>query len=148
MAYLEIQAGLAPTQLHHLPFRAHEEWYWTEFFGYLQAEPVRVHDPNYHEAWQFVDGVLKMHLTAAEMAQVEQNCREQADIPSRIILQEGTGWGALEMARRERDGDLDCIPPAFVFPMSTLGERTNPLAAFAGRRFLPPQSRVKNQVNG
>jgi tetratricopeptide (TPR) repeat protein len=42
-------------------------------------------------------------------------------VHSRDILHLGSGWGALEMVRRSREGSLANVPPAFVFPEATLG---------------------------
>uniref|UniRef100_UPI000AA09FD9 DUF5107 domain-containing protein n=1 Tax=Kitasatospora sp. MY 5-36 TaxID=1678027 RepID=UPI000AA09FD9 len=42
-AYLEIQAGLARTQLEHLAMPAGATWSWTEAYGLLQADPTAVH---------------------------------------------------------------------------------------------------------
>ncbi len=41
MAYLEIQAGLAPTQLHGLVMPGKTAWDWTEVFGALQVDTKR-----------------------------------------------------------------------------------------------------------
>jgi tetratricopeptide (TPR) repeat protein len=136
MAYLEIQAGLAPTQLHHLPFAAGEGWHWTEFFGYLQADPVQVHDPNYSAAWRAVDAVLKQRISAEQMAVIEQGCLERSKQHSSIILQHGSGWGALEQARA---GQRDNLPEAFYFPAASLGPEQAPWLALLNQDCLPAQ---------
>ncbi|HEY9078185.1 MAG TPA: DUF5107 domain-containing protein [Anaerolineaceae bacterium] len=121
MAYLEIQAGLAPTQLHHLPFAAGEVLHWTEFFGYLQADPVKVHDPCYDSAWRAVDAVLKTRLDAAQIARIEAGCLSRADQTPAVILNQASGWGALEMMRRSHSSAPDGTGfPAFSFPADTL----------------------------
>lgn len=121
LSYLEIQAGLAPTQLHHLPFAAGEEWDWTELFGFHQADPAQVHNPDYRSAWRAVDATLKQRITPTALAEIETGCRGRAARPACEILQNGSGWGALELARRAQDRTLERIPPAFVFPPATLG---------------------------
>ena len=40
-AYVELQGGLARTQLESLPMPARTEWAWTEAFGLLEADPRR-----------------------------------------------------------------------------------------------------------
>lgn len=116
MAYLEIQAGLAPTQLHHLPFAAGESWHWTEFFGYMAADPNKVHNADYNAAWRSVDAVLKQRINAGQMAEIEQACLDLAEKHSTEILQIGSGWGALEMERRGRE-----VLNGFYFPEDSLG---------------------------
>ncbi len=121
MAYLEIQAGLAPTQLHHLPFAAGEAWHWTELFGYMAADPAQVHDPDYASAWRAVDVQLKRRITAAGLAEMEAACLARADQPAAELLQAGSGWGALECARRQKMAVKTEIPAGFSFPVETLG---------------------------
>ena len=45
-SYLEIQAGLARTQLEHLPLPAHERWSWLETYG-----PLQLADGSAHGDW-------------------------------------------------------------------------------------------------
>lgn len=131
MAYLEIQAGLAPTQLHHLPFAAGEAWHWTEFFGCMQANPAQVHDPNYAAAWRAVDAQLKQRITARQMAEIEQSCLQMSQRRSTTILHQGSGWGALEFLRA---GQRRNVPGAFYFPAASLGpEQERWLSLLQGR---------------
>jgi hypothetical protein len=119
--YIEIQAGLAPTQLHGLPIRCNAEMRWTETFGHLEADPAKVHGRDWSAAWQTVDTALKRQLPSRELARIEMEGKSLADHPAQAILHEGSGWGALELRRRARQRGLPAIPPAFVFPDSTLG---------------------------
>jgi hypothetical protein len=139
-SYLEIQAGLAPTQLHHLPFAAQEEWDWTEVFGYIQADSGKVHDPNYQAAWRAVDAVLKTRLNAADLNRIETECRANADQPPTQILQMGSGWGALEMARRNKNSDSEPFPKAFVFPPDSMGVEQARWVSLLENGYLPCQS--------
>jgi tetratricopeptide (TPR) repeat protein len=120
MNYLEIQAGLAPTQLHHLPFAAGAACDWTELFGYIEVAPARAHDPDYHAAWRAVDASLKQRVTAQGIQQIESACRANADQPPAMLLQAGSGWGALEAARRRWEGAGGDIPRAFDFPPESM----------------------------
>jgi hypothetical protein len=139
LSYLEIQAGLAPTQLHHLPFASGEEWDWTELFGFHQADPAQVHDPDYRHAWRAVDATLKQRITPTVLAEIEAGCRSRAAHPASEILQNGSGWGALELARRAQDRTLERIPPAFVFPPATLGpQQTRWLPLLQGEALAAP----------
>ncbi len=119
-AYIEIQAGLAPTQLHGLPMAGNSEWQWTELFGYIEADPVQVHGDDWTRSWQAVDAALKRRLPVGELATLEEECKRLSDRPSRTIVHEGSGWGALELRRRARQGGLSAVPPAFLFPDSTV----------------------------
>ena len=121
-AYTEIQAGLAPTQLHSLPFEAGGNRYWTEVFGYIKADPAKVHGADWETAWRTVDSTLKTRISAHDLAEIEGKCLLQADNPSNELFQTGSGWGALELARKSSQKNGFEIPATFVFPPATLGK--------------------------
>lgn len=98
-AYLEIQAGPAKTQMQHLPMPAQAHIEWLEAYGYLQADPVKVHSDDWHEACRCVDTALESVLPRKFMEQeLDRLSAELAQ--SAKIVRTGTGWGALELARR------------------------------------------------
>ncbi len=117
-AYIEIQAGLAPTQVHGLIMPAHSAWDWTQVFGYLEADPAGVHSPDWERAIETVDAELKARIPPQKLFELERTCRSRADIPAHELLQTGSGWGALEVKRREKDPHAWPMPAAFVFPQS------------------------------
>ncbi len=139
-AYIEIQAGLAPTQVHGLPMPPHTAWDWTEVFGELRADPGRVHSPDWPAAWKAVEAALHERLSPATLYQVESGCRALADQPPREILQAGSGWGALELLRRQASAPggepLLAHAPA-CFPPSTLGAEQAPWLALLETGALP-----------
>ncbi len=118
--YIEIQAGLAPTQLHGLNMPAHADWHWTQVFGFFQGDPERVHAPEWETAWRSVDAALKSRIDAQELSQMDELYGERSDIPSTEILYSGSGWGALELERRIGRNEPP-VPSSFVFPKTTLG---------------------------
>lgn len=120
-AYLEIQAGLAPTQLHGLTMPARTTWDWTQVFGYLEADPARVHGADWQAACGAVETALRQRLPAEKLAGLEMTCRKLADRPAVEILQYGAGWGALEIRRRSVQTAAAAVPAAFEFPGETLG---------------------------
>jgi hypothetical protein len=116
-AYLEIQAGLAPTQVHGLPMPGRTTWDWTQAFGYLEADPAKVHSPDWEIAWRTVDSALRSGLPGPVLSGLEKTCRELAGEVPDEILHDGSGWGALEAERRAGEG----VPAGLVFPASSLG---------------------------
>ncbi|MFD5432667.1 DUF5107 domain-containing protein [Kitasatospora sp. NPDC127067] len=93
-AYLEIQAGLARTQLEHLPMPAGATWSWTEAYGLLQADPTAVHgswDAAREAAGEALDRLLPpLELERADARAGEFGAPEE-------VLSEGGGWAALEI---------------------------------------------------
>ncbi|MCX5758261.1 MAG: DUF5107 domain-containing protein, partial [Candidatus Hydrogenedentes bacterium] len=115
-AYLEIQAGLARTQLECLPMPARAEWTWLEAYGLLKTDPTPVHGSDYAAAWNAVDaaieGILPRVSVDAFYAKTEDTARRAPE----TILHRGSGWGALERKRVARQGVADPVPPEWVFP--------------------------------
>lgn len=119
--YIEIQAGLAPTQLHGLNMPARTVWDWTQIFGFCQADPSKVHSVYWNEAWQSVDSTLRAVMPPASLLNLETACRERADNLPKEVLSHASGWGALELERRVHTTGAVPVPAAFVFPESTMG---------------------------
>ncbi|MFJ8045983.1 DUF5107 domain-containing protein [Kitasatospora sp. NPDC096147] len=93
--YLEIQAGLARTQLEHLPMPPGATWTWTEAYGLLEVDPAAAHgswDLARTAADQALDRLLPAEgLDAAEAEAARFGAPEE-------MLTEGQSWAALEIA--------------------------------------------------
>jgi tetratricopeptide (TPR) repeat protein len=104
-AYIEIQAGLARTQLECLPMPAGAEWAWLEAYGLLRADPAAVHGADWERAWRAadarLDGLISQPALDAEFARTA----EYIDRPPEEVVQRGSGWGALELRRQARDSE-------------------------------------------
>jgi hypothetical protein len=95
--YLEIQAGLARTQLEHLPLPAGERWSWLETYGPLQLTADAAHG----------DWSSAVAATTAELSRDDAWFADQGRIGHELVdrpigdrLQRASGWGALEVRRR------------------------------------------------
>lgn len=138
-AYLEIQTGLAPSQLHGLPMAANSTLDWTQAFGYLEADPVQVHGPDWDVSCQAVQSALEMKLSSRQLASFQDTFRSQADRPSSQLLSAGSGWGAVELARRGRAGNEMPLPASFAFPPETVGPEQQKWLALLNEGSLPAQ---------
>jgi hypothetical protein len=119
-AYLEIQAGLAPTQIHGMIMPAKSQWSWMQAFGHLAADPVKIHGSDWPAAWQTAETALWQKLTPARLNQIQADCHSLADTEPLAVLNAGSGWGALEKRRRTAANESS-IPNAFAFPHATIG---------------------------
>jgi Domain of unknown function (DUF5107) len=137
--YIEIQAGLAPTQLHGLNMPARADWHWTQIFGLLQADAERVHAPDWDTAWHSVDSRVRSSVTPQKMRAMDEIYGERSNIPATSILQSASGWGALELVRRSSRTEPP-VPPSFVFPQDTLGTEQAKWLALLHAGCLPEQS--------
>ncbi|GAA4532411.1 DUF5107 domain-containing protein [Amycolatopsis samaneae] len=115
--YLEIQAGLARTQLEHLRLPAGESWDWLEAYGPVVADPSTVHGREWTVA---TDAVERGLLSASAVDEYHAAWRGIADAPPSAMLHEGSGWGALELRRMTAD------LPGTPFPPSSLGPEQRP----------------------
>jgi tetratricopeptide (TPR) repeat protein len=136
-AYIEIQAGLARTQLESVPMPAKMHWTWTEAFGLLQADPAKVHSSDWSEAWRSAESALNDVLPQEHL----DNLHEELDkvtkrIPTEIIAV-GSGWGALERLRIAVQGQEDRIPHELVFDKSTISVDQLPWLNLLENGYLP-----------
>jgi len=114
-AYLEIQAGLARTQLESIPMPANTAWTWTEAFGLLEADARKVHAPEWNAAWRAAQTALDTVLP-----QNQVDAFDAAAVASTIqapdeILARGSGWGALERRRLAARKKTDRLPAELSF---------------------------------
>ncbi|MBE1498195.1 hypothetical protein H4696_005295 [Amycolatopsis lexingtonensis] len=114
--YLEIQAGLARTQLEHLRLPPGEEWDWLEAYGPVTADPAAVHGEDWGAATDAVAGLP----SAAVLDARHRAWRGIADTEPGGLLATGSGWGALETQRM-----VACLPGT-PFPKETLGPEQQP----------------------
>lgn len=125
VAYLEIQAGLAPTQLHGVDMPVGAVWDWTQAFGGSRIEPQDAHDKDWFRAKSLVEGRIQSIISEKEIYYKEDLFKNNADIMPQDILHMGPGWGALEFQRMFA-GNENNIPLGFSFPLSTIGEEQYP----------------------
>ncbi|GAA2774733.1 DUF5107 domain-containing protein [Kitasatospora cinereorecta] len=106
--YLEIQAGLAATQLEHLPLPGRTTWSWTEAYGPLTDRAA------VDGAWS--EAVARIDRTVRELP--FDPAPTPDDRPMEPLF-EASGWGALE----QRAGALPQLPG---LPFPAPGEEQRP----------------------
>lgn len=125
-AYIEIQAGLGRIQAGCLPMPAHAEWSWTEAYGLLAGDPQTLHSPDWSIARNAAEQGMESLLSARDLESWHQTSAATATLPPSEILHTGSGWGALERLRGERQGAHCYLPPEMEFPLSSLGAEQQP----------------------
>lgn len=128
-AYLETQAGLARTQLEHLPMPAGAEWEWLEAYGLMEAEAPAVHGADWALARETIESKLEDLIPRRDLDAELERGRLVADQPMDEVFHTGSGWGALEAARRKASGEPPFSSEALDFPESSLGEQQAPWLA-------------------
>lgn len=94
--YLEIQAGLAHTQLEHLPMEPGATISWLEAYGAIKADPTIVHDPDWEKAWAEVDTELEKACPRDTVEAWLKRCEKELDGKNGELKQYGPGWACLE----------------------------------------------------
>ena len=91
-AYIEIQAGLAHTQLEHIPMKSGETWEWTEAYIMLEGEPEIFHG-DYKAAVSYISAYLNDSVGDPEKMYFPSD----EDVTQRVRLNVmASGWGWLE----------------------------------------------------
>ncbi|MET7341115.1 DUF5107 domain-containing protein [Streptomyces sp. NPDC087866] len=118
--YAEIQAGLARTQLEHVPLEPGAEFSWLESYGPLAADPATVHGDDWAAARAETERRLAAALPRADVDAAYTAWRAHADTEPGERLATGSGWGALEVRRGRYE------LPGTPFTDDTLGEEQEP----------------------
>ncbi len=134
--YAEIQAGLAQTQFEHLVMPAGAEWAWVEAYGNGHLDRDNSHGTDWDAAVAHAGERLEQLLPHEELEAMLPGAIRDADIPPSKILVQGSGWGALERARRHKNGKawVDESGTPFV-DGSVTGEQAPWLALLQGTTF-------------
>ncbi|SDT41239.1 hypothetical protein SAMN04488543_4235 [Friedmanniella luteola] len=125
-AYLEIQAGVARTQLEHVPLPARTRWSWLETYGPLQVDAAAAHAPDWSVGAAAVERALEASAPQAWLDAAAAGAAALVDRPPVEVLHTGSGWGALERHRRVADGEPPLDLPGTPFPDATLGPEQRP----------------------
>ncbi|HET9127973.1 MAG TPA: DUF5107 domain-containing protein [Propionibacteriaceae bacterium] len=137
--YLEIQAGLATTQLEHLPLPAGETWEWTEAYG--AVSPGAPAQGDWHTAVDAgraaIDAMIDPHRLEREHTDFAAIRDHQP-----TVVATGSGWGALQVAAGSRLG------AGTPFPEDTLGPDQRPWLDLATGAGLPDAGDVPSAVTG
>ncbi len=121
--YIEIQAGLARTQLEHLRMPAGAEWSWLEGYGLVETDSAAAHGSDWGQARQAVEQGIKQLIAPDEFDAIYEQYRTVAERPPAEMLHHGTGWGTLERKRRARSGEANFAPASMPFEDAALGEQ-------------------------
>ena len=118
--YIELQAGLARTQMEHLPMPAKTNWTWLEAYGLAQTDPSRVHGNDWSTAVAAVQQSIDQQAAITDLEHREQQATQWLDTPPEKIIQTASGWGALEQQRRQIKSIPSATPAGIQFPQSSL----------------------------
>ena len=119
--YYEIQAGLAKTQLEHLPMSPYSVWEWTELYGAVQTSPKDCFSEDWARATGSVQNALGAILGGSVAEQANAIFAPYKNAKTVEIKQYGSGWGYL----KNRENELCGLPPVSTlveFPKCSIQE--------------------------
>ncbi|MBQ3871058.1 MAG: DUF5107 domain-containing protein [Clostridia bacterium] len=121
--YIEIQAGIARSQMHDRPFPKNSVIEWTQCFGGAFIEPDKIHGVSLDKADEAFSGTIDGLISEETLLYRDAGYRRSADIAvtERDILHRASGWGALENMRREKCAESK-LPDTAYFPSDSVSD--------------------------
>ncbi|WBW98895.1 DUF5107 domain-containing protein [Oceanirhabdus sp. W0125-5] len=118
--YVEIQAGIYPTQLHSETLSSQEEISFMQIFGAFEVdEPNKIYD-KYDKANDYVKYEVFKRTSNKQLEELELKMKNNSILSIRELLNIGNGWGYLELHRLKRENT-----PFNIESMSFVEESTN-----------------------
>lgn len=99
--YVEIQAGLARTQLEHIPMKDGETWSWVEAYGAVSGGE-KAHSEDWDTAVKAIADALESDF-GGSVSTLLANAKDTACTEAEMF-QLGSGWGVLDEYRRKETG--------------------------------------------
>jgi hypothetical protein len=138
--YVELQAGIARSQLHDKKFPANSTYEWTQCFSGVKLSPEKLHAEDYHAACAYFGAALDERLSEDALHALDARLRAVADLPVREeqLVHTGSGFGALEILRMQQMKD-GIVPGNLCFPRHTIGRAEYPWYHLLTEGVLPPE---------
>lgn len=100
--YLEVQAGLAPSQLHGYIIGKNSEISFTQVFGGMFVDKdVDYVNTNYQEACKSIENVVYEKINTERLLQMNEQFALYKDVKPTTVLYRGTEFGALELEKNK-----------------------------------------------
>ena len=114
--YLEIQAGITPTQLQTKVLPAGASFSWTECIMGIDTEPTQSLKGEYQDAVSTTEALLNTNLPQADFDAVDALMTSFENLPVGEVLHHGYAWGTLV---EKRDGKKLSDTLLFDAPLGT-----------------------------
>lgn len=118
--YIELQAGLFPTQIHGGDAGPKESVHFTQAFGGASV-PTDCYYGDWETGCKASYNVLEKELPYVKLERMDGWFQTMRTISPEEILFRGSGWGALEELR-----EPGITPPGLFFPQESIGNAERP----------------------
>ncbi|MDF2684958.1 MAG: hypothetical protein K0S55_139 [Clostridia bacterium] len=122
--YVEVQGGMAPTQVHGLSMPAETTWDFIQAFGETTVDIDSAYNKDWEKARKKVEKRLRRSINSGKLYKMQDKCRKLALRTPVNILNTGSGWGALEQTRLQKHALS--IPKGFYFPQASISSEQLP----------------------
>jgi hypothetical protein len=141
--YLEVQAGLAPSQLHTGLIAPYGTVDFVQAFTGLSLDPASVSREDYRAACAHGEERVAAEIGPSVLEAALERGRSRAGAEVAKILAQGSGWGALECRARPApmpSAKKGCgyPPPGLSFPPESIGPGEKPWLDLINQGALPP----------
>lgn len=122
--YFEIQAGLAPSQLHGITMPKDTVWEFTQCFGSVDIDCDKAYDESWYTSRDYIESTIYSQLSETELFDIDKKYKKLAHVTPTEILTKADGWGALEIKRLAAKGIS--VTSSMIFDDSTLSNKQLP----------------------
>ncbi|HHV12486.1 MAG TPA: DUF5107 domain-containing protein [Clostridiales bacterium] len=134
--YIEIQGGMAPTQLHGMVMEGNSTLEFVQCFGGMGLDTAEFYHKDWHRAKEGLYQRINEAVTEDYISgQLEELSRYREAEPVNIVSF-GSGFGALEGYRREKQGDK-AVPAGFHFPPGSMTGEQAPWLHLLDYGYMP-----------
>lgn len=120
--YVEIQAGLSPTQSHGAEIPAGGIVEFTQTFGSVEMAAGEAFEEEWASSCKKIRESADRALSPEKLIRLDRMYCESALLPCTELLHQGHGFAALEQMRREIEGEPG-IPAQLLFPEESIGDK-------------------------
>jgi hypothetical protein len=137
--YAEIQAGIAPSQLHDKVMEANSTLEWTQCFGGITGDKAQLFHEDYYVAKNYLGALIDARTSEEGILALNEKLKAYADIPvtPEKLVHLGSGFGAVEIKRMAKEGIA--APAALCFPDFTIGKYERPWLYLLENGILPEE---------
>lgn len=132
--YVEIQGGIARTQVHSLEMPAGAVWEFTQLFGGFSVEAEGIFG-EYGNAKRIIADCVDKVLPEDAVLKLHECFKAYADCEPQALLCYGSGWGALEKKSREKFGE-GLPPKGLIFPEDSISSAQKPWVSLLEKGFM------------
>jgi hypothetical protein len=134
--YIEIQGGMAPTQLHGMFMEANSTLEFVQCFGGIHVDTAGFYQDDWCRAKDELYRCINEAVAESDIDKQLMELRQYQNVMPINIVSIGSGFGALEVWKREKTKEK-AIPAGFNFPQCSLTKEQAPWLHLLEYGYMP-----------